>query len=94
MQLLPSYFKKRYSFDTSYGYPSVLVNTAKEVHGCCCDIIVGFAISHFMSAYRLLGSHAGNILLKENFFPLLSKSVKSGKKESVYDVTTGFSRQL
>lgn len=52
---------------------------------------MGFAISYFTSGCRLLGNHAGSILLEESSFSLLSKSVKCGKKESVYYVTTGFS---
>lgn len=39
MQLPPSYFKKRCNFDTNCGgYQSVLVDTAKELHGCCCVV--------------------------------------------------------
>ena len=59
----------------------------------CWDItVVGFVISHFTSSCRLLINNTGSILLKENFFPLLNKSVyQIWKKESVYGIITGSS---
>lgn len=58
-----------------------LVDAAKELHGCCCVVFLGFAVSHFPSG--LLVNHAGSMLLKEDFF-LRSVHLSSLEKKNLY----------